>query len=262
MVSRILVLLMAVVLIASMGCESDVTSSQNNRYSADETFVYRVARASRSAFLLEGVNGIIEVAGGPNVESVGILGVKRVKSHSMLDAENRLDELTVEIDSTDTAVSARTEQPAQTDGREYIVNYSVTLPEDFKVTITTANGDTKVRSIKNDVVVSVANGVILGDALAGNTSMTLANGSITASVVVPPGGGVSLGIANGDIYLRIPENTSAEFVAVTTNGKVEVRNLTLTNMEATATSISGTLGDGNGLISLEVANGDIIAEGI
>jgi len=203
-----------------------------------------------------------ELSGSPAAETISVDGVRRVESHSVSDAEKRLEGLTVEIDSTETSVEVRTEQPADTEGRDYLVNYTVSLPEVFDVAIVTANGTVTVRSLKNGVVVSCANAEVVGTDIEGTTLMTVANGSIDTEVTLPPGGGVTLGVANGDIHLKIPQSTSAEFAATVANGSVQIRNLTLSNMVTTPTKVTGTLGDGAGSITLDVANGDIIAEGI
>jgi hypothetical protein len=259
--TRCLFILIAVGLTGSIACESDVTSSVN-KFPAEETFSYEVAAEARSNFRLIGINGTVELTGSPGAESIVISGVRRVESHSQSDARKRLAGLTVEIDSTDTSVEVRTEQPADTEGRNYLVNYTVTLTDDFDVTIVTANGNVTVRSLKNGVTVSCANAAIVGSAIEGDTEMTVANGSIDTTVMLPPGGRITLGAANGSIHLKIPTDTSAEFAANIANGRIGIKNLTLSNITTTPTRVTGTLGDGNGSIELDTANGDIIAEGI
>ncbi|MEJ2721016.1 MAG: hypothetical protein P8181_07715 [bacterium] len=244
-----------------MACESDVTSSQLNKFPAEDTFSYEVAREARTHFQLESVNGKIELTGSPDSNAIVVSGVRRVESHSVADATARLEGLTVEIDSTDTAVNVRTEQPVDTEGRNYIVNYSITLPDNFQITIGNANGNITVRTVTNGVVVSCANGTVVGEGIEGNTIMNVANGSIDTAVTLPAGAGVALDVANGYIHLEIPRETSAQFTATVANGQIGVDNLTLSNMVTTPTKVTGTLGDGDGSIVLGVANGDITVEG-
>lgn len=260
-VTNVIFALVMLALVGSMSCESDVTSSVN-KYPAEESFAYEVPANARSSFQLTGINGTVELTGSPDAEQVIVSGVRRVESHTPSDAKKRLADLTVEIDSTDTSLSVRTEQPVDTEGRNYTVAYDITLADDFDVVISTANGNVTVQSLKNGVVVSCANSAIVGHAIEGNTTMTAANGSINTTVTLPPGGEIRLSLANGDIHLRIPQDTSAEFVATVANGRVGLKNLTLSHMTVTPTRLTGTLGDGNGSIVLDAANGEILAEGI
>lgn len=56
---------------------------------------------------------------------------------------------------------------------------------------------------------------------------------------------------SGDSNLAIPVNTSAEFSAVVNIGNISVSNLVLQNEVTTSTFRSGTLGSGQGTITLE-----------
>ena len=66
-----------------------------------------------------------------------------------------------------------------------------------------------------------------------------------------------LEIQNGNVDLSVPINTSAELLAVIDNGVVTVTDLSVQNETRTAASLSGTLGTGQGTITLESANGNI-----
>ena len=66
---------------------------------------------------------------------------------------------------------------------------------------------------------------------------------------------------NGSIQLSIPQNTSAEFSATVTIGDISVSNLVLQNQESTPNSLRGTLGAGQGTISLSTVNGNIRVTG-
>jgi DUF4097 and DUF4098 domain-containing protein YvlB len=86
----------------------------------------------------------------------------------------------------------------------------------------------------------------------------LINGDIDGKVTLPLDGTIHMGITNGSIDLDIPQNTSAEFTAGVTNGSISVSNLELRNRVETSKSLTGTLGDGRGTISLNTTNGNIM----
>ena len=66
---------------------------------------------------------------------------------------------------------------------------------------------------------------------------------------------------NGNITLDLPTNTSAEFSANVNSGSIVISNLVLQSEVITPTSVTGTLGNGEGEISLETVTGDINVSG-
>jgi hypothetical protein len=252
--------LILAVLLLSTACEDDVTGS-NPRFTAEAPFSFEVQRAARTELRLEGVNGTIEITGDPAATSVSVTGMRRVESDSQEDADAHLPDLTVDVDSTDTSVIVRTEQPSVSSGRGYIVDYTISLPVTFTVNAVNANGEISVNTLTSDVVIHNANGRIRATAIEGNATMGLANGEIIASVTIPDGGTIEANVANGEIILGIPQTTSAEFSAMVATGSITTTNLTLSNITQTPTSLTGTLGDGDGSISLGVGNGTITVDG-
>jgi hypothetical protein len=247
-------------LILSTSCSEDITADRT-RFSVEEPFSIGVERKTRTTFSLEGVNGAVGVTGNPSASEITVSGVRRVESDSYEDAEAHLAELTVVIDSTDTEVLVRTVQPDDTGNRDYIVDYTITLPEDLVVEITNVNGEVTVQSLTGSVGVLCANGRIIGGVMEGDVDMRIGNGPIDTSVALPSGGRVELYASNGSIDLKIPQDTSAELTAKVANGGITVTDLTFSNKSETPKSFQGTLGDGDGVILLGVANGSIVIEG-
>jgi hypothetical protein len=72
---------------------------------------------------------------------------------------------------------------------------------------------------------------------------------------------VSVVNANGEIALAMPEGTSAQLSASVANGGIDVFGLDIQGESRTATTLSGTLGNGRGTIALNVGNGTITISG-
>jgi DUF4097 and DUF4098 domain-containing protein YvlB len=240
---------------------SDSGGFVNTRPSAEEPFSFNVARETQTALRLEGISGTVEVTGTPGATSISVAGVRRVEADTLEDATAHLAELDVVVDSSETEVVVRTVQPKLSAGRNYIVNYTISLPQDFAVNVVNVNGDVTVRSVDGDVVVSCVNGQIHADAIAGNAILALVNGQITASVTLPLGGQIDMGLVNGNIDLQIPQTTSAQFAARVGIGSITLTNLSLSNETVTPGSRTGTLGGGDGTISLDVGIGTIAVRG-
>jgi hypothetical protein len=178
------------------------------------------------------------------------------------DAENHLDDLSVVPDSSESEARVRTEQPISSGGRDYIVDYTITLPDTFLVAAGGVNGKLDLQSLEGGVIVGYANVTINGTDLEGDTRMAIANGTIQTAVTLWPGGQVAISAANADIRLMVPVDTSARVQASTANGTIAVQNLTLSDEVRTDTSLTGTLGAGDGSINISIANGSIVLEGL
>ena len=58
--------------------------------------------------------------------------------------------------------------------------------------------------------------------------------------------------------IGIPQDTSAEFSARVVHGSISVSGLQLRSFDPREQEVSGTLGEGDGLIDLSVVNGDVL----
>ena len=256
--------LLGVMLASACGGGGDGGSS--TRPAVEEPFSYDVTVANQTALRLIGVNGTVTVSGASGgASSIAITGVRRVEADTLEDATARLAALRVDVSSSATEVLVKTDQPQFAAGRNYIVNYTIVLPEHLDVSVTTINGDVTVRSLNADCMISNVNGGIQADAIVGNALLSLANGNITASVTLPSGGQIDIGVANGTIDLSIPQATSAQFSAMVATGSITLTDLPLTvppGSPCTPQACSGTLHSGDGTIDLHAGSGAIAVRGV
>jgi hypothetical protein len=245
--------------LALSACSDDPTGGR--RFTAEEEISANVALASRNFLKLRGINGNVEIYGIPGVDSISISVVKRVESFSVDDAEDYLDSLIVEIDSTGTDLVIRTVQPEHPSPREYTIDYTITMPESMLVDVTNVNGNVTLESITRDVRVVNTNGNIRCEDIDGSATMHVTNGGIWASVSLPPLGEIRSNVVNGNVYLQVPQSTNSEVTATVTNGSVTYSNLQFSDLTHTRKSLVGTLGTGEGLISLVVVNGAVTLRG-
>jgi hypothetical protein len=221
--------------------ENNIVSNTN--FTAEDSFFYEIDVIGHVGLNLEAINGGIVITEIFGANSVKIIGVKQVKSESTEDAKAQLKELTVDMQDLTDKVFVKTMQPGFFGGRSYIVNYTITLPHDMEIDVNSRNGQITLNGIH------------------GNVFVDLINGNIEGEVTLPLDGTIDMGIANGNIDLDIPRNTSAEFTARVANGNISVSNLELQSRVTTSKSLTGTLGDGRGIISLNISNGEILVRG-
>ena len=219
----------------------------NTNFEASEPFSLIVDKGSRFRVSLEGVNGDVSISGSPGATSVTIAGTKRVRSQSIRDAQAHLQaDLDVDIQELTDEVSVKTVQPPATGGRSYVVDYTITLPENFDVLITNVNGPVTINGIVGSALVLVA----------------LVNGVIDAKVTLPLNGTTKFNVVNGGINLTIPTNTSAKFLAQASTGRISLSpNLVLQNVIRSPNPLEGTLGTGDGTVELKIVNGDVNVSG-
>ena len=261
--SRVTIACLGVICVLILGCEDNgPTGPRSTNFFAEAPFSFEMEIGERTTFRIQGINGVVQITGVPGATAVAVEGKRRVESDSVRDAEMHLGQLTVDRTTSEEDIRVRTIQPADTGGRNYIVEYTVTLPPHLEIDARNANGDVIVQSTANEVVARNANGDITVDDVVGDVLATLGNGSITASVTLPLDGIIDMDVGNGSINLAIPQNTSAELSATATNGSVTFSNLNITNPVVTDNSVTGTLGKGHGTISLVVGNGTIGINGV
>jgi DUF4097 and DUF4098 domain-containing protein YvlB len=160
-----------------------------------------------------------------------------------------------------------------------MVNYKVTIPDNWNAHIEQLNGNVALSGITGDIRVILTNGNISMNNCQGDIQTTLTNGNTTFSditgnlwnsivngnstgqIAIPDSGVCQQTIVNGNILLSIPQTTSARFSAKTTSGLVNVSNLPLNNAQITNLSVTGTMGSGSGNVTLEIVNGGINVSG-
>ncbi len=262
--SIIMILLFACVFWINCGKDKSVDSGDtvdNTNFIAERSFSYQVDVVDHSQLSLEAINGNIKITGMSGSDSVIITGIRRVGSESTQDAEEHLQLLEVSVEDLGNKILVKTLQPEKSYGRSYQVNYTITLPKDLKVLVSSVNGNVTLDSIDNDVIVSNVNGTITLNEIYGSAFVSLINGGIDGEITMPQDGVIQMSVVNGNIVLNIPVETSAEFAAGITNGNIVVSNLTLQNQVVTSSSLNGTLGDGKGTISVITVNGNISVSG-
>ena len=257
----------------------DLDERDGTQYSATEPFHYALNSTGYSQLKIQGINGSIQVLGITHTDSILIQGEKKVESYSPDDAKEHLQDISIVLESIGNIQLVQTIQPSQSDGRNYLVHYTVWVPDSISIETLLVNGQTEVSDIKNrvrsnstngeinlqsirgEMFSGITNGMVILNASEGNATISAVNGNIQAQLTLPDSGWCDLSTVNGSIGLSIPQTTSAIFRAGTVNGIVAVSNLTLTNSAFSQTLVTGILGAGRGSINLEAVNGNISASG-
>lgn len=233
----------------------------NTDFRAEKSYTFKTAVLNHTRLRLEAINGNIFIKGVTDYDSIIAVCEKQVDSESMEDAEEHLQELDVDVQDLDNEIHIKTVQPQESYGRNYVVNYDIMIPNNFEVSVVNMNGIVTIDSIHQNVTAENANGQIILNEIFGNVLGNILNGYIDGTIILPADGSLILTTLNGGIGLNIPQNTSAEFSANVTIGNISILNLDLQDEVRTDNSLSGTLNDGQGTISLSTINGNITVSG-
>jgi len=216
---------------------------------------------SQDAIRLVGANGSVHVLGVAGTAEVSVRAVKRVRSSSPEDAQAHLADLEVRVWAEAEVVRVETHQPSHPDGRSYLVDYEVTVPEGFYVEGVNGNVAVQVERAANGLVLQVGNGNVTLRDLMGSAWISLGNGNLDASASLPPGGQIVFSVGNGSAVLALQPEVSACLKARVGNGTIVVSGLTVTDPVSNAHLFQGTLGSGEGLVDLTTGNGNIRVSG-
>ncbi|MGD2217592.1 MAG: hypothetical protein PVJ64_12630 [Gemmatimonadales bacterium] len=238
-----------------------------NSFFAEQEFSFALEVTSQLSLSLEGVNGTIRVTGVEGGDSLHVEGVRQAWSSSQADADEHLSSVQVVIDENPDDFLVYTDEPDEAGGRVYVVNYEIRLPDNLEVAIVNVSGDILVEFLKDNVDISSVQASITLDEMQGNVLIELVSGLIDAEATLPLDGSLDMTLNDGDITLQIPTETSADLYLEAFCCAWDIQNLTLQNEEQSPpgtlpATLSGTLGDGRGTISLAIGNGIITLIGV
>lgn len=228
------------------------------RFFTYETYTIELPLVNHMSIWLDAVRGDIEIEGQVDANSVIVTAQKRVGADSLEDAEEHMNELEILVTNQIDEFLIQTLQPESSQGRKYVVDYYITLPNDLEVEVTLNNGDISVLNVQNSVMIDAVNGDVFLSDIFGNAVIDLTNGSINSTMALPSNGEIRMSIDNGNLDLSIPTATSAEFSATVNGyGEIIVSDLDITDSSSSSRSLTGTIGNGDGSIVLSTVNGNI-----
>lgn len=234
----------------------------NADYFAGKTFQQDVMVSDHMSLHLDGINGEVHITGQPNAGSVTITAEARVGAATFIEAQTGLKQLEVSIKDINGEITIQTVQPDNTSSRQYIVDYTLSIPSDLAVSVSLTNGHITVSDMEKSIYVILGNGHVHLAGISGDASVNVDNGDINGSMFLTAQSEIVISTVNGNIDLSIPTSASAELFLLVDNGTINWGNLDLINAQYTNQSLQGILGQGSGLIDLETVNGNIELRGL
>ena len=222
-------------------------------FAFDQEFKHTYPLSAGGSFLLENVNGSVQVDGWDKDE-VEVRAVKTAESD-----ERDLELVKIEVCSEPGQVSVRTKYP-KGEGVEVAVEYHVYVP--YRVllgSVETVNGSVSVRGIEGAGELRSVNGNVEVLNSSGRFNAKTTNGNLRLELRhLLDGGPMNIETVNGSVVLGLPSDARADLKVLNMNGDFySDLPVTSTASSPAARSFHAKLGTGGGEISVRTVNGGI-----
>jgi hypothetical protein len=222
-----------------------------------ENFEFHTEPGQSKQFLLNNTNGTISIEGSSDGDTVKITARKIVRAETEEEAQSLLSEIEIEREEVPSAVRVRTRHPDGRHGISFQVDYMVTVPETWAISVQNKNGDVRIYKRKNSVTVELQNGTVRASDISANVHAEILNGKIHLGQNLPPNGLCDLKVTNGAIDLLLNREASAVVRADITMGTITAHQLNRSSTLSREDGFRCVLNDGKGIVNLSVVNGKI-----
>ena len=207
---------------------------------------------------LHNLNGSVEIKAWDRNE-VKVDAIKHAWS------KQRLQEATIQVNSTSDSISIRTEYPSHDHNswngehdEPASVEYTLMAPGNARLAnINLVNGNLDLEGVNGEVRVSCVNGRLTARKLGGRAELSTVNGKLDASLdqLSSP---VSVSSVNAAVLLTLPSDAKADIEASTVSGSISNDfGLHVSNHQWVGHELSGELGGGGPSVHVSNVNGRI-----
>jgi hypothetical protein len=222
-------------------------------FASDQEFKHTYPLSAGGSFLLENVNGSVQVDGWDKDE-VEVRAVKTAESDP-----RDLDLVKIEVENDAGHVTVRTKYP-KGEGVEVAVEYHVHVPYHVLLgSVETVNGSVVVRGIEGAGELRSVNGNVEVLDSSGRFNARTTNGNLRLELRhLLDGGPMNIETVNGSVVLGLPSDARANLRVLNINGDFYSElPVTSTAGSPAARAFRARLGTGGGEISVRTVNGGI-----
>jgi hypothetical protein len=228
------------------------------------------------AFSVDLANADVELQGDSSTDTLWVQAEFEVLGLSRHAAREAFDDVTLEIVTSGSEARIVVDMPMDVDATQMVLY----VPDHLRGVVETTNGEIYADDMHGDLDVSSTNGTIevsrgSGTITAGTTNgeirvddhlgsvdLATTNGDVEMDLLLPAGGYGYAASTNGEISLRIPDDTAATLQARTTNGDIRIEGLDFQGSLDHDEAEGVIQGGGATEIRLGTTNGDIDLVGV
>lgn len=208
--------------------------------------------------------GSIHITGGAD----GLAAVRVTRRHSgsgYAGREEDLDTVHVRVEQQGDTITVVAESDRHINlGHSIQVDIEITAPHASRLDLSLGAGQIALRETRGPVTLKLGAGQLelAGVTAVESSRLDVSTGQIHGDVAVAPGASLDVSMSAGDVALDLPTGMSATVEASTSVGHVTVDRLPLdVSRRLVAASARGTLGGGDGHLTVRVATGQIALRG-
>lgn len=221
-------------------------------FAFDDVFQQTYPLPAGGSFLLQNVNGSVEVRGWDRNE---------VEVHAVKSARRNprdLGRVQIEVKAQADSVSVETHYP-QDDGVDVSVEYRVRVPRRIRLNhIGTVNGAVRVFGVEATGDLRSVNGNVEVQDSSGRLNARTTNGNLRVELrQLAPGGPMSLESVNGSIVLALGAEANATLEVRSVNGDFRSESPVMLEGALDSRQFHGKLGGGGDTIRIRTVNGNI-----
>lgn len=227
-------------------------------------------------FTVDLANADVELQGDSSTDTLWVQAEFEVLGLSRHAARAAFDDVTLEIVTSGGEARIVVDTPMDVDATQMVLY----VPDHLRGVVETTNGEIFADDMHGDLEVSSTNGSIevsrgSGTVTAGTTNgeirvvdhlgsvdLATTNGEVEMDLILPAGGFGYASSTNGEISLRIPDDTTASLDARTTNGGIRIEGLDFLGSLDHDQAEGVLQGGGATEIRLGTTNGDIDLFGV
>lgn len=240
----------------------------------EETYKKIIPVDQHQLLSIENQNGNIDITVWGRNE-VEIIAYKKIHGGSNRSAQERMEDLTIEIVDKGDEIIVETRIPKDKKKDKGIlswllsmgnngasVNYEVRVPSKFNLNVNSTNGSIYLEQCEGRFRLETTNGKIKAEDIKGLVRCQTTNGDIYMTFLeVFPDDEMSFYSTNGSVRLYFPVSLNASLKANTTNGKINC-DLPMQEMNMKSRNrLEAAINDGGSVIYVKTTNGNIrIAE--
>ena len=225
----------------------------SNCLAIDQTFKQTYPLPPGGSFLLDNVNGSVQVDGWDRDE-VEVSAVKTSQSD-----QREVELVKIEVDSTPGKIVVHTRYP-KGEGAEVAVEYHVHVPYRILLGhVETVNGSVIVRGVDGSGALRSVNGNVEVTNSTGRFSEKTTNGNVRLELrQLADGGPMNLETVNGSVVLGLPTTARADLKVLSMNGDVTSDLPVRSAVGAPGSrAYQAKMGVGGGQISVRTINGGV-----
>ena len=240
-------------IVFSVALAAAVVFISSSSFAADPIFQQTYPLAAGGSFLLENVNGSVQVEGWDRNE-VEVRAIKLTETN-----QDDVDLVKIDVDTEPGQVAVRTRYP-QGQSEEVAVEYHVFVPNRVLLTgVGTVNGSVSVSGVDGGGELRSVNGNVEVLNSSGRFSAKTTNGNLRMELrQLGEGAPMDIETVNGSVTLGLPPDARADLNVLNMNGNFS-SELPITAKAGSPTGrvFRATLGTGGGEILVRTVNGEI-----